>query len=64
MLHALLRDTNRSDRDIALVYISGVLGREVESTKELSKADAGKVIDAMSADTAGPALDEDADGGA
>jgi hypothetical protein len=50
MLHALLRDTDRGDRDVALVYISGVLGREIQSTKELSKADAGKVIDALTAE--------------
>jgi len=50
MLHALLRDTDRGDRDVALVYISGVLEREVQSTKELSKADAGKVIDALTAE--------------
>src|SRR6185369_14214597 len=50
MLHALLRDTDRGDRDVALVYISGVLEREIQSTKELSKADAGKVIDALTAE--------------
>ncbi|HXJ27087.1 MAG TPA: hypothetical protein VNH17_15360 [Streptosporangiaceae bacterium] len=63
MLHALLRDTDRGDRDVALVYISGVLEREVQSTKELSKADAGKVIDALNAegpaDPTLPDLDED-----
>ena len=60
MLHALLRDTDRGDRDVALVYIAGVLDREIESTKELSKADAGKVIDALTVEMAGvePALDE------
>jgi len=50
MLHALLRDTDRGDREVALVYISGVLEREIQSTKELSKADAGKVIDALTAE--------------
>ena len=62
MLHALLRDTDRGDRDVALVYISGVLEREIQSTKELSKADAGKVIDALNlqaSDAAfGPFLDD------
>ena len=62
MLHALLGQTGRADRDIALVYISGVLDREVLSTKELSKADAGKVIDGLTVESAGlePTLDEDA----
>jgi hypothetical protein len=59
MLHALLRDTGRTDRDVALVYISGVLGREVESTKELTKADAGRVIDALNTNVE-PLLDEEA----
>jgi hypothetical protein len=61
MMHALLGKTDRGDRDIALVYIAGVIGREMESTKELSKADAGKVIDALTVEAAGaePALDED-----
>jgi len=54
MLHALLRDTDRGDRDVALVYISGVLEREIQSTKELSKADAGKVIDALTAEANEP----------
>jgi hypothetical protein len=61
MLHTLLGQTGRGDRDIALVYISGVLDREVLTTKELSKADAGKVIDALTVESAElePALDED-----
>jgi hypothetical protein len=49
MLHALLRDTNRSDKDVALVFIAGVVGRELESTKELSKAEASAVIEALQA---------------
>ena len=61
MLHALLGQTGRSDRDVALVYISGELDREVSSTKELSKADAVKVIDGLTVEAAGlePTLDED-----
>ncbi|HEY6012493.1 MAG TPA: hypothetical protein VIU37_00750 [Candidatus Limnocylindrales bacterium] len=46
-LHALLNETGRKDRDVALVYIAGVLGREIESTKELTVAEAGRVIEAM-----------------
>lgn len=61
MLHALLRDTGRGDRDVALVYIAGVLEREIESTKELSKADAGKVIDALNAEAEPQPLLNDGD---
>lgn len=52
MMYALLKQSDRSDRDVALVYISGVLGREVNSTKELTTADAGRVIDALNAEAA------------
>jgi hypothetical protein len=57
-MYALLRETGREDRDVALVYISGVIDRVVESTKELTKREAGKVIDALEA-PAEPDLDED-----
>jgi len=57
-LHALLNETARGDRDLALVYISGVLDRVVESTKELTRREAGKVIDALEG-PAEPTLDED-----
>lgn len=58
MLHALLNKTGRGDRDVGLVYISGVLEREVTTTKELSTVDASRVIDALNAEAAG-----DGDGG-
>ncbi len=47
MLHALLNKTDRGDRDVALVWISGVLGREIGTTKELSKQDASVLIDTL-----------------
>jgi hypothetical protein len=46
-LHALLNETGRKDRDVALVYIAGVIGREIESTKELTVVEAGRVIESM-----------------
>jgi hypothetical protein len=46
-LHALLNETSRGDRDVALVYISGVVDRVIESTKELTKREAMQVIDAL-----------------
>lgn len=46
-LYALLREHGKEDKDTALVYIAGVIGRPIESTKELTKREAIKVIDAM-----------------
>jgi hypothetical protein len=48
-MYALLRKTGREDKDTALVYIAGVVGREVQSTKDLSKAEVGRIIDALDA---------------
>jgi hypothetical protein len=47
LLHVLLGKTGRSQRDVALVWIAGVIGREIESTKELTKREAGTVIDTL-----------------
>jgi len=58
-MHALLNETGRGDREVGLVYIAGVIGREIESTKELTKREAMRVIDALEA-PAEPDLDEDA----
>ena len=49
-LYALLRETGREDKEVALVCISGVVGREVASTKDLTKAEAGAVIEALEAE--------------
>lgn len=57
-LYALLRKTGREDKDTALVYIAGSIGREVESTKELTKAEAIRVIDTLD-QPAEPAADEE-----
>lgn len=46
-LHAALRDAGRTDRDEALVWMAGVIGRPIESTKELTKEEARRVIDAL-----------------
>jgi len=43
-LHALLREKNKVDRDVALVWISGVIDRELASTKDLTELEAGAVI--------------------
>lgn len=58
-LHALLNETGRGDRDIALVWMSGVIGRELTTTKELTKREAVTVIDTLELATAEPPLDGD-----
>jgi hypothetical protein len=61
-LHTLLGETGRGNRDVGLVYIAGVIKRPIESTKELTKRDAMRVIDTLEAELATePTLD--ADGG-
>jgi hypothetical protein len=47
MLHALLRKANLAEREAGLAAIAAILGRDVESTKDLSKADATIVIDEL-----------------
>lgn len=47
MMHALLREADMSDRDVGLVFIAGVIDREIESTKELSLLEAKAVITAL-----------------
>ena len=49
MLHALLNENDLADRDAGLAYIGSVLGREIASSKELSKPEATAVIDALKA---------------
>lgn len=46
-LHTTLRDAGRADKDEALVWMAGVIGRPVDSTKELTKDEARRVIDAL-----------------
>ena len=56
-MHALLNETGRGDREIGLVYIAGIIGREITTTKDLTKREAGKVIEALGT-PAEPTLDE------
>lgn len=46
-MHALLREHGLEEREAGLAYISQVVGREVESSKDLSVLEAGAVIDAL-----------------
>jgi hypothetical protein len=58
MLHASFNELGITERDQRLAYCTNLLGREVESSKELSKAEASRVIDALKSDAA-EAGDED-----
>lgn len=46
-MHALFRDKGFVDRDDSLSFVSQTIDREVGSTKELSKAEASTVIEAL-----------------
>jgi hypothetical protein len=48
MLHALLNKNDLGDRDAGLAYIGGVIGREIGSSKDLTKAEASTCIDRLS----------------
>ena len=48
MLHVVLGKAGATDRDAGLALISGIVGRPVESSKDLTKHEASKVIDALS----------------
>ncbi len=47
-LQALMREKQMTTRELAQAYIADVIGREVSSSKELTKPEASKVIDALS----------------
>lgn len=49
-LHALLRAEGAGNRDAGLAIISGLLGKPVESTGDLTKDEASRVIDDLEAD--------------
>lgn len=46
-LHALLRECGITDREVGLSYIGQLIERDIESTKDLSKAEASTAIDRM-----------------
>ena len=49
-LHAALTGMGIKDRDRGLLMLSKIAGRDVASTKDLTKAEASKVIDALNTD--------------
>lgn len=64
-MHALLKEQDMAERDVALVWIAGVIEREIGSTKELTTQEADQVIRALATDQAAefeadqPTLDEE-----
>lgn len=51
---ATMRDLGITERDNALVYVGDVIGRPVVSRNELSRDEAGRVIDSLERDLAQP----------
>lgn len=49
MLHALFRQNGITDRELALAFCYDQIQREITSTKEMTKAECSKVIDALNA---------------
>lgn len=47
MLAATMKDANLTDRADALAYVASVIGREVDSRNDLTRAEASRVIDAL-----------------
>lgn len=47
---ALMREAGLTERGPAIAYVNSLIGREVESRNQLSKAEAGTVIDALEAE--------------
>jgi len=44
-LHALLRECGITDREAGLAYISQIIERDIETTKDLTKSEASRAID-------------------
>lgn len=53
-LGALMKEAGLSDRATALAYVAKVIGREVESRNDLSKAEASQLIDDLSKSAESP----------
>lgn len=55
LLHMQFGKAGITDRELGLEYLSRILGRVVESSKSLTKAEASTVLDALKADIEVPA---------
>jgi hypothetical protein len=51
-MFAAMGEAGITDRDDRLAYVSGVVGREVASSKDMTEGDARAVLDALAADAA------------
>jgi hypothetical protein len=64
-LHALLGQAGLGDRDEGLAYLSSQVGRDITSSKELTKAEATRLIDRLETPAEPdeqPSLDDEGDG--
>lgn len=52
-MHASLGEAGFTERDDRLAFVSAVVGRDVDSSKNISRAEAGRVIDTAQGVTAG-----------
>lgn len=50
-MHAAFRDLGISDRELRLDYCRNVIGREIGSSKDLTAAEASRILAALAADT-------------
>lgn len=57
-LHALLKGNEMGDKATGLAYIADVIGRDVASTKDLTRDEAERVIEDLRTPTEEPPLDE------
>lgn len=57
-VNIVLRENGYTDREAALIYVGQIIGREVASTKTLTKGEASAVIDFFEADQTEPPLDD------
>lgn len=58
-LHALLREAGADNRDAGLAIISGLIEREITTTKDLTKDEASRVIDQFESEKAADAARTD-----
>ena len=56
-LHASFNDAGITERDLRLNYCRNLTGRAIESSNDLTKAEASRVIDALKQDATEPAAD-------
>lgn len=57
MMGALMRKHGLTDRDTALGFVGEVIGRDIESRNDLTRAEAGRVIDALEREKPTPPAD-------